>query len=326
MKLRHCNLLMVVVGILFLFTVGSATAGEYPEKPVNVYIGYSGGGSTDIAARMLANLVQPDFNTPLVCINKPGGGSSLMHGLVAGAQPDGYTLGILVTAALTRIPFLNKVPYNPETDFTPIMQFAIYQYGLCVKADSPWQSFQEFIEFAKNNPGKVTYATAGTGSGQHLAMEYLGKKEGITWTHVPYGGGVPAVTACLGGHVTAVAQTIEWKPYVESGDLRLLAVFGDQRIASFDEVPTLKELGYDFVVAAGLGLVGPKDLPQEIVDMLEEKFVKAASDPNFQKLLDRLDLLPLARNRVELEEFLKVDRKQKQDIIKELKLGIYADE
>lgn len=322
---KRCFIQMIcVIGLLSMVFVGGVTAGEYPEKPINVYIGYSGGGSTDVAARMLTNVAQRDFKTPILSINKPGGGSALMHGLVAGAKPDGYTLGILVTAALTRIPYLNKVPYDPLNDFTPIMQFAVYQYGLCIKADSPWKNFQEFSAYAKKNPGKVTYSTAGTGSGQHLAMEYLALKEGIKWTHIPYKGGVPAVTACIGGHVAAVAQTIEWKPYVQSGDLRLLAVFGDQRISTFPDVPTLKELGYDFSVAAGLGLVGPKGLPEAVVDRLETSFLKASQDPGFQKLLDRLDLLPVQRNRSELIQFIRADNKQKGDLIKSLKLGIYA--
>ncbi|MBW2598981.1 MAG: tripartite tricarboxylate transporter substrate binding protein [Deltaproteobacteria bacterium] len=273
---------------------------------------------------MLVNLAQSDFNRPLVCSNKPGGGSALMHGLVAKAKPDGYTLGVLLTAGLTRIPYLRKVPYDPMNDFTPIMQFAVYQYGLCVKADSPWKTFQEFIDYAKKNPGKVTYSTAGTGSGQHLCMEYLAKKEGLKWTHIPYKGGVPAVTACLGGHVTAVAQTIEFKPYVQSGDLRLLAVFGEQRIATFPEIPTLQELGYDFSVAAGLGIVGPKGLPTNIVDKLEASFLRASREKSFQKLLKRLDLLRVERNRTELVKFLEADGKQKRDLIKSLKLGIYS--
>jgi tripartite-type tricarboxylate transporter receptor subunit TctC len=321
---RLCSYLLVAIMIISVMTAGVVFAGPYPEKPINLYIGYSGGGSTDIAARMLATLAQKDLGVPVICVNKPGAGSAVMHGLVANAKPDGYTLGLLVTAALTRIPYLNKVPYDPEKDFTPIMQFAAYQYGLCVKSDSPWKTFREFIDYAKKNPGKVTYATAGTGSGQHLAMEYLAKKEKIVWTHIPHAGGVPAVTAVMGGHVTAVAQTIEWKPYVDSGDLRLLAVFGDHKIAKYPNVPTLKDLGYNFSVNAGLGIVGPKGLPDDVVKKLETTFLNATKNSDFKKLLDRLDLLQVDRNRTQLVNFLKADREQKRDLIKDLKLGIYA--
>jgi len=325
MKKSYRFHLIVAAVIVTVLMAGSVFAAGYPEKPINLYIGYSGGGSTDIAARMLASIVQADLGVPVLCVNKPGAGSALMHGLIAKAKPDGYTVGLLLTAALARIPYLNKVPYDPENDFTPIMQFAVYQYGLCVKADSPWKTFKEFIDYAKKNPGKVTYSTAGTGSGQHLVMEYLAKKENIKWTHIPHAGGVPAVTAVIGGHVTAVAQTIEWKPYVESGQLRLLAVFGDRKIANYPKIPTLKELGYNFSVNAGLGIVGPKGMPEEIVKKLEASFLKATENADFKKLLDRLDLLPLNRNRADLEAFIKVDREEKRGLLKDLKMGIYAN-
>ncbi len=127
----------LMMAILFSF---QAWAGSYPEKPINLYIPYSGGGTTDVTARLLTNMAQKYFSTPLVCTNKAGGGSALMHELISKANPDGYTLGVMVTAGLTRIPFLRKVNYDPMNDFTPIMLYGLYQHGLCVKADSPWQT------------------------------------------------------------------------------------------------------------------------------------------------------------------------------------------
>ena len=229
------RLLRILTGSVLLLVLGFAVPAmaEYPVKPVQLLIPYGGGGSTDVCARMLANLAQKDFAKPIVVVNRPGGGGVLMHELLAQARPDGYTLGIVPTGVLTRTPFLRKVRYNADKDFTYIMLFALWQYGLVVKADSPWKTLPEFIDYAKKNPGKVTYSTAGTGSAQYLAMEYLAKKEGIKWTHIPYKGGINAVTAVLGGHVTACAQAIEWKPYVESGQLRLLAVLGAERIPAF---------------------------------------------------------------------------------------------
>ncbi len=294
---------------------------EYPEKPINVYIPYSGGGSTDITARMLTNLAQPYFKTPLVSINKPGGGSALMHGLVAKAKPDGYTLGILITAALTRIPHLRDVNYDPLNDFTPIMQFAVYQHGLAVKADSQFKTFEQFIDYAKANPNRVTFSTAGAASGQHLVMEYLAIKEGIKWIHVPYKGGVPAVTACLGGHVMAVAQAPEWAPYVKSGDLRLLAVFGEKRIKDFPEVRTLREIGYDYALISGMGIVGPKGLSKDKVKMIESAFTKASHEKGFDKLLNRLSLLRINRNQAELNELLTTEYQQKKELITKLGLA-----
>ena len=321
MKRRSIIGLILAVAAAGLMLAAPVMAGDYPSKPVNLYIPYSGGGTTDVTARLLANMAQQNFATPLVCINKPGGGSALMHELIAQAKPDGYTLGVLVTAGLTRIPLLRKVKYDPMNDFTPIMLYALYQHGLCVPADSPWKTMEEFIAYAKANPGKVTYSTAGTGSGQHLVMEYLAAKEGIKWTHIPYKGGVKAVTACLGGHVTATSQATEWKPYVQAGKLRLLAVYGIKRIPSFPDTRTLKECGYDYALVSGMGIVGPKDLPQPVIDKVSEAFGKACQEKGFKKLLKKMELLSYQLNQKELKEFLQKDYEVKKDLVKKVGLA-----
>lgn len=310
--------------LLFLAFGAPAFAG-YPEKPINLMIPYAGGGSTDVIARLLANLAQDDFAKPIVVVNKPGGGGVLMHELLAQAKPDGYTLGVVATGVLTRTPFLQKVGYNPEKDFTYIMLFSLWQYGLVVKADSPWKTLAEFIDYAKQNPGKVTYSTAGTGSAQYLAMEYLAQVEGIKWTHIPYKGGISAVTAVLGGHVTACAQAVEWKPYVEDGQLRLLAVLGGQRIPTFPEVKTLKELGYDYEVVSGPGIAGPANLPPEVVDHVTKAFTRASHDPKFIDLLNKLDMLPYWLDKAQFEDYIRNDIPKKKKLVDSLGLG-YKEE
>ncbi len=320
MKLGKAILALFFV-VCVCLTSASTFAGEYPEKKINIYIPYSGGGSTDIAARMLANLAQESFSTPLVLSNRPGGGSAVMHELIAQAEPDGYTLGILVTAAITRLPLLREVNYDPFNDFTPIMLFALYQHGLAVPADSPWQTFEEFIAYAKANPGEVTYSTAGAGSGQHLVMEYIAGVEGIKWTHIPYKGGVEAVTAALGGHVTAVSQATEWAPYVKSGQLRLLAVYGVKRIEGFPDVRTLSEIGYDYALTSGMGLVGPKGLPEDVVTKLTDAFSKAYQEDSFQKTASKLEILPYYLGQEELNKFLAEAYERKKEIISRIGIG-----
>jgi len=321
MMARRTFQVFLVVAMVFGALGATAMAQDYPSKPINLYIPYAGGGSTDLTARMLANMAQSHFPTPLVCVNKPGGGSALMHELIAQAEPDGYTLGVMVTAALTRIPLQRNVKYDPMNDFTPIMLYGLYQHGLCVPADSPWKTFEEFIAYAKANPGQVTYSTAGTGSSQHMVMEYIAAKEGITWTHVPYKGGVNAVTACLGGHVTAVAQATEWKPYVEAGQLRLLAVFGIKRISSFPEVRTLKEIGYDFALVSGMGIIGPKGLPDEVVKKVGDAFAQACQEKGFIKLMEKLDLLPYYLDQAALKTFLAEDYEFQKALVKKIGLA-----
>lgn len=313
----------ILAGSLLLscFAFGAPAFAGYPEKPVNLLIPYGGGGTTDVCARMLANLAQKNFATPIVVVNKPGGGGVLMHELLAQAKPDGYTLGVVSTGVLTRTPFLRKVRYNPEKDFTYIMLFALWQYGLVVKSDSPWKTLDEFLDYAKKNPGKVTYSTAGTGSAQYLAMEYLAQLKGIKWTHIPCKGGIAAVTALLGGHVTACAQAVEWKPYVESGQLRILAVLGGQRIPAFPNVKTLKELGYDYEVVSGPGIAGPAGMSPEVVAYVTKAFTEASQQKEFLDLLKKLEMLPYALNKAQFEAYIKKSVPEKRKLVNSLGLG-----
>lgn len=317
---RLARILAVGVLILTLGLASQALAG-YPEKQIQLLIPYGGGGTTDVTARKLANLAQEDFPKPIVVVNKPGGGGVLMHELLAQAKPDGYTLGVVPTGVLTRTPFLRKVRYDSTKDFTYIMLFALWQYGLVVQADSPWKTLAEFLDYAKKNPGKVTYSTAGTGSAQYLAMEYLAQKEGIKWTHIPFKGGIKAVTALLGGHVTACAQAVEWKPYVESGQLRLLAVLGAERIPAFPEVKTLRELGYDYAVISGPGIAGPAGMDPKVVEFIEKAFTKACKNPEFQEMLNKLEMLPYYLDGKKFSEYIMSEIPKKKKLVESLGLS-----
>ena len=313
--------MLMAAAMIFCFAVSPVSAENYPSKPVNLLIPYGGGGTTDVTARLLANLAQVDFAQPIVVVNRPGGGGVLALELLAKDKPDGYTLGVVPTGVVTRTPFLRKVRYDSEKDFTYILLYALWQYGLVVKSDSPWKTLDEFLDYAKKNPGKVTYSTAGTGSAQYLAMEYLAQKEGIKWTHIPYKGGIKAVTAVLGGHVTACAQAVEWKPYVESGQLRLLAVLGAERIPTFPEVKTLKELGYDYAVVSGPGLAGPAGMDPEVVAYVTKAFTKAAKNKEFVDLLNKLDMLPYYMDGTQLFEYIKTEIPKKKKLVESLGLG-----
>lgn len=321
MRLKRMLTMLLAVAMILGIAVAPALAEGYPSKPVNLLIPYGGGGTTDVTSRLLVNLAQKDFAKPIVVVNKPGGGGVLALELLAKAKPNGYTLGVVPTGVVTRTPFLRKVNYDSEKDFTYIMLFALWQYGLVVRADSPWKTLDEFIDYAKKNPGKVTYSTAGTGSAQYLAMEYLAQKEGIKWTHVPYKGGIKAVTALLGGHVTACAQAVEWKPYVKSGQLRLLAVLGAERIPSFPEVKTLKELGYDYAVISGPGIAGPAGMDPKVADFIAKSFAKAAKSPEFLDLLKKLDMLPYYMDGKQLTDYIKSEIPKKKKLVESLGLG-----
>jgi tripartite-type tricarboxylate transporter receptor subunit TctC len=283
-----------VAALLCFLVCGTPISGpafaqeKYPAKPINFLIGFPAGGTTDVCARPLVNAASKILGQPIVVVNKPGGASAVAVATLKNEKPDGYTIGILGSGAVLS-QHMRKVPYDTAKDFTPIMQYAVYLYGLVVQSESPWKTLGEFIEYARNNPGKVRYSTAGPGSPQHLVMERLALKEKVKWTHIPFQGGGPAVTALLGGHVEAASQTTEWKAHVESGKLRLLAVYGEKRMIDFPNVPTLLELGYGISAASLISIAGPKGISPQIVEILHGAFKKAMEDPDFIKAGRQLD-------------------------------------
>jgi tripartite-type tricarboxylate transporter receptor subunit TctC len=298
------------VAALFCFLVCGTPVPElafaqekYPVKPINFLIGFPAGGTTDVCARPLVNAASKILGQPIVVVNKPGGASAVAVATLKNEKPDGYTIGILGSGAVLS-QHMRKVPYDTAKDFTPIMQYAVYLYGLVVQSESPWNTFNEFIEYARNNPGKVRYSTAGPGSPQHLVMERLALKEKVKWTHIPFQGGGPAVTALLGGHVEATSQTTEWKAHVESGRLRLLAVYGEKRMIDFPNVPTLLELGYGISAASLISIAGPKGVSPQIVEILHAAFKKAMEDPDFIKASRQLDQPTIYRSPEDLGKHL----------------------
>jgi len=276
---------------------------KYPSKPINFIIGYPAGGSTDVCARPLVAAASKILGQPIIVLNKPGGSSAVAMAALKNEKPDGYTIGILPSGAVLS-QHMRSVPYDSAKDFSPVMQYAVYLYGLVVRSDSPWKTFKEFIDYAKANPGKIRYSTAGPGTPQHLVMERLALKEKIKWTHIPFTGGGPAIANLLGGHVEASSQTTEWKKHVEAGRLRLLAVYGEKRMESFPKVPTLLDLGYPITAASLICIVGPKGLPAHVVDTLHQAFKKSLEDPDFIKMGRQLDQPMIYRGPADLAKHL----------------------
>jgi tripartite-type tricarboxylate transporter receptor subunit TctC len=292
---------------------------KYPTKPINFLIGYPAGGTTDVCARPLVAAAGKTLGQPIVVVNKPGGASAVAVATLKTEKPDGYTIGILPSGAVLS-QHMRKVPYNTANDFTPIMQYAIYLYGLVVRADSPWNTFKEFIDYAKNNPGKIRYSTAGPGTPQHLVMERLALQEKIKWTHIPFEGGAPAVSALLGGHVEASSQTTEWKAHVEGGRLKLLTVYGEKRMNDFPNVPTLLELGYGISAPSLISIIGPKGLSPQIVESLHGAFKKAMEDPDFIKVGRQMDQPSFYRGPQDLAKYLVTMNEEVGTLIRSLGL------
>jgi tripartite-type tricarboxylate transporter receptor subunit TctC len=195
-----------------------------------------------------------------------------------------------------------------------------------VQSSSPWKTFKELVEYAKKNPGKLTYSTTGVGSPMHLAMEYVAKQEGITWTHVPYPGSVPAMTALLGGHVSFQVGAAESVPHIKEGTLRPLALVDEKRVKAFPNVPTLRELGYDIVNESVFLFAVPKGTPQPIVSRLEDAFHRAMSDPEFESVMAKVEFEGSYRNSADTTKYLKDAYERIGQLIRELKIPREEDQ
>lgn len=265
----------------------AAQAQPFPSKPVTLIVPWPAGGSTDIYFRKLGEITARHLGQPLVIENRPGG--SGMNGpatMAKTAKPDGYTISQLAISAF-RMPHMQKVDWDPIRDFTYIIGLAGYTFGIVVRSDSPFNSFQDLIGYARANPGKLSYATPGTGTSLHLAMEEIAAKAGVQFLHVPFKGYADGATALMGGHVMVQADSTGWARQVDAGTQRLLATLGDKRTRW--NAPTVKELGVDTVSNSPFGLVGPKGMPRETVRVLHDAFKKSLDDPEYLKLLAQLD-------------------------------------
>ena len=305
-------------GILLLIPTFSS-AQTYPTKPIHILVGFAPGGTMDISTRVVASKAEKLLGQPFIISNNGGGAGSVALGIVAKEKPDGYYLAGCTSTGLIRIPQFRTVPYKHE-DFVPVMHFGAPQSGLVVKADSPWKTLKELVEYAKKNPGKVTYSSTGVGSPMHLAMEYIAKQEGIQWTHVPYPGSTPALTALLGGHVTAQSGSTEWIPQVKDGAVRLLATHGERRMKTFPEVPTFRELGYDFINETVFMVAAPKGTPPSTVRKLDEAFHKAMDDSEFIQIMAKMEIELAYRNSEDTKRYLEKAYSRLGKMIIELKI------
>jgi tripartite-type tricarboxylate transporter receptor subunit TctC len=288
-RLVPVRIASILMGLLFSWVLTGNGWAQYPTKPINMIVGWGAGGSTDVTIRALSDAAGKILGQPVVAVNKPGGGSAVGLTLLKNEKPDGYTLGNLSSAGITG-QHLRKVAYDVTQDFTPIIRYGDYIHGIVVRADAPWKSLKDLVAQAKVNPGKIKYSSPGTGSSHHLVVEALGIQEGIKWTHIPYKGGHEATTALLGGHVDFQTCASEWKPYVDSGALRLLSVTAEKRYEKYPTIPTMVEQGYSIWAITLVGIVGPKGIPAPIADKLHEAFKKAMANAEFKKSMEGFDM------------------------------------
>jgi tripartite-type tricarboxylate transporter receptor subunit TctC len=294
---------LVALMVILLFSLPVSAADQaYPDKPITIYCSYAAGATTDLTTRSLAEGVEKLLGVPVIVENKPGGTSTVCAGLVASKKPDGYTLGVISTGALTLMPHMVKLSYSPLKDFTVIMQYSRFLGGLTVLSESPIKTVDDFVAHAKAHPG-LSYGSPGMYSQQHLAVELFGQCKGLKLKHVPFKGGAESNTALLGKHLDFVAGSGQHVRYVKQGVFRVLLIYNsNKRDPNFPNIPTQEEIGCQDYPANGMMLVGPKGMPEAAVKKLGEAFKKVSESPNFHKLLDQFDLPYDYKGRTELEK------------------------
>ncbi|HRL20794.1 Bug family tripartite tricarboxylate transporter substrate binding protein [Alcaligenes sp. SDU_A2] len=287
--------LAVALGLATVLPTAPAQA-AYPDKPIRLIVAFSPGGSADILARLLAEKMAVDLGKPVIVENKAGASGNIGGDFVARAAPDGYTL-LLASAGPTVInPSLYpNMPYQPSKDLAPI-SLLVKDYNLmAINASIPAKNLQEFIGYAKSNPGKLSFGSPGTGTPAHLAGELFNQQAGVQVLHVPYKGTNAAVTDLIAGHIDMIIDNMPpLLPYVQSGKLRALAVAGEQRAQPMPDTPTAKEAGLEgFVITAWKGLMAPAGTPQPIIEQLHDSVVKALADPSMSERLQGLGAEPI---------------------------------
>jgi tripartite-type tricarboxylate transporter receptor subunit TctC len=299
-----------------------ARAEGWPSGPVTFVVGYAAGGSTDINARELAQVMTPVIGTQIVIDNKGGAAGSIGLRAVAAAKPDGQTLFVAVGTNVIINPHVQKGMIDPIATLAPVCQITSYQYVLVVGNSVPAKNAAELVAMARKDPEKLTYSSSGVGGNNHLAGALFADAAGVKLTHVPYKGTGPAVADVISGQITmnfsslppAVSQ-------IKGGNLKALAVTGDKRVKSLPDVPTLKEQGIDVVVTSWQGLFAPAKTPGDVLDKIAAAAKKGMKDPKWEEALARDGLeLPPDRSRAEFTKFVADEHSFWGKKLKELKI------
>ena len=277
----------------------------YPERPITILVGFAPGGSMDLSARALAKSVEKILGKPVIIENKAGGTGTVALAALLSQKNDGYTLCATPSSVLIRVSQQQQVPFKPFTSFKPIIGFTEPQLGIVVKNDSPWRTLKDLSAAAAKNPGKIKYATTGVGSTTHAAVEEIAAKDKLQMIHVPYKGSMEALTALLGGHIEFASLTSELVPAVKSGQARLLAVISEKRSVKFPDVPTMKELGYDFANDAVFAIVAPAGIDPVIEKKLEDAFAAATKTKDYLETLDKINMIPVYYDGKAFDGFLR---------------------
>lgn len=291
----------------------------FPSRPVTYINPSPAGTGSDLACRLICKEAEKFLGQPIVPLNKPGASHTIGIAAIASSKPDGYTIGYSGHPGMFVVVFTEKVPYHPVKDLRQIVQFGYMNIAVTIKGDSPFKTLEDVIAYARQNPNKLTYGSAGTGSMGHLAMELIAKKEGVKFTHIPFKGSPETQAALLGGHILVGTGDFNY-PLLEAGQIRLLFLIAESRSTDYPQTPIIRDLGYDFPAPTFLNVAGPKGMPEEIVKKLEDAFTKAMKEPAFIKGMKELRFAMIYRNSKELSDYVAQNYDAFAKLLKEIGL------
>ncbi len=319
MNLMRCIAAAIALSLL---AAGAQAQSKYPNRPIRLVTPFAAGGGSDLLARLIGPQLTEAWGQQIIVDNRPGGGGTLGAGIVASAQPDGYTL-ILVSGSYGANEALHDLPYNTVTGITPIILLGTTPLVQTVHPKVPIKSTKEFIDYAKANPAKLNIASAGIGGLDHLASELFKMQTGASYTVVPYKGSGPAMTALLGGEVSGSMTTLVTSiPHVKAGRLRALGVTTPKRSRALPDVPSISETVPGFDVTHWYGMWGPKGLPKDVVALWNREVAKVVKTPAVQKWMEDQGLEVAGGPPEQYAERLKVDVAKWKRVVKEAKISV----
>ncbi len=311
---------VLAAGLALISWVGVAQAQNFPARPVTLIVPWPAGGTTDVSLRALATATEKHLGQSIVIENRGGASGTLGPAqMAASAKSDGYTVA-QIPITIFRFPFMAKTTFDPVKDFTYVIGLTGYTFGVVVRSDAPWTTFQELLADAKANPGKINYGTPGAGSSLHITMEQIAKQQGVKWVHVPFKGNAEATTALLGGHIHAVADSSGWAPLVNEGKFRLLVTWGASRTRNWPNVPTLKDIGINMVSNSLYGIGGPKGMDAKVVKILHDAFKKGLEEPSNAAAMAKFDQEPFYLSSEDYQAFAMKQIAEEKRMIQELGL------